>query len=310
MGMKRLVFIFSIIFIAVFLGGTIRAPLIIAVPVFAIDQKAQSNQLKQVELKSENNEKKINELNATIDAINKDIANYKLECVASKKLLEISDKNLTAPLYLIGIIISLIASLIALIPLGLYFVRRNIIKKINNEIAKINDTWTDHVQQFSDLRKEVLWLHAYSLHASMVDEWQAKNLDRAIKFGEDAVKFGIEVYGENPENFDNQLVLNRYRSDLAYVYAERGRTDKAGQAIEYAKKGLQSGRDARDLNLIDNFLFVVKTFSRDIDDMKLWIEVFKEFGEDIFAKEIRKGEEKEELVRYYNEISKRVRSNV
>ena len=277
-------------------------------PTFAsnLDQKTLSNQLRNLELKVEIDEQKIKELKLQIDAIDKINSNNRLEYIASKKLLEISDKNLTAPLYLIGIIITLIAALIALIPIGGYFFRRYIINKIDNEIAKINKTWKSHKQEFKKLSNEVLGLYADSLHSSMIDEWQAKNFDNAITFGEKAVELGVQAYGETPAIFNNRLLLDWYRSDLAYFYAEKNRTDKAGQAIEYAKKGLESGRAVRKLSLIDNFLFILKTFAKDTTDMKLWIQVYDEFKEDIYAKKIRIGEEQEEFNNYYNKISKLV----
>ncbi len=297
----------------------------------ASDQKILSAQMKELELKIKTIENNYIELKKENIALKQDISNNKVDSLASKKLLEVSEKNLTAPTWVTGVLIGLIIALSGIISITIFVLRRGILDKIESEINKINEArdsytrdfksqidsinekweshkkdscekWESYKIELDIIKKEVLRLLAYGFNASMVDEWKASRFDQAIYFGESAVKYGVEVFGEKSEVLGDRLVLERIRSNLAYLYAERNRTDKAQQAIDYARKALKIGQDNGDLDLIDNFLFVIKIFSRNPDDRRLWKKVYLEYKDKIYNSGIRIEEEQKEFDNFYKEL--------
>lgn len=279
----------------------------------ASDQKTLSAQMKELELKLKTIDKDYLELKKEIIAVKQDIAKNKIESIASNKLLEVSEKNLTAPTWVIGVLIGLIVAISGIISILIFIIRKGILDKIHEEINKINATWEAHKKESQEawktqkdesdiIKRDVVRSLAFDFNVAMVDAWERKRLDQAIKLGESAVKYGVEAFGENPKDYDDQLVLDRIRSNLAYVYAERNRTDKAQQAIEYAKNGLETGRAVGYLDLIDNFLFVIKVFSRTPTDRNLWKEIYEEYKDEIYRNKIREGEEQEEFDKFYKEL--------
>ncbi len=255
-------------------------------------------------------EQKIAEIEKKIDVIEKAV---NIEGLATKKLVEISEKNLSAPSWVIGVMISLIVVGSGLLTVAIFIIRKEILDRIETQISKINTEWNKHKERIDGLvgehkkiKAETNGAIAIFYTSTMVREWQRGRLNQAIRWGEGAVTKGIEAWGEDPEDSHDKERLNRSQSNLAYVYAEKERTDKDRDAIDYAKLGLETGCSLFDLELIDNYLFVIKTFSEAPEDEKQWLKIFEKYKADIYARGIRKeGEEQEEYNKHYERLKKR-----
>lgn len=326
-------FLLHLCLITVILAGNIVILWSITEPAFAQvqDQKKLSSQIKELDIKLNMVNNNYDKLRKDINTIKQDISNNKNELFASKKLLNVYEKNLDILKWVIGVLISLVGVVSVIGSLLIIIIRKGILDKINDEIIKlnaarekymeenenqikrVNQTWESNKKEWDEkwdsqrkesdiMKRDVSRSLAFDFNVAMVDAWEARRLDQAIKFGESAVKYAVEAFGENPEDFDDRTVLERIRSNLAYVYAERNRTDKAKQAIEYAKKGLDVGLATGYLDLIDNFLFVIKVFSRNPNDRILWKKIYEEYKDEIYKSKIREGEEQEEFDKFYKEL--------
>jgi hypothetical protein len=252
---------------------------------------------------------KINSIDKELNSIKQDISTLKLDIHAAKKLEEISSKNLSAPMYIFTIIIALIAGAAAVLGGALYIVTKNIYTRIDDEVRKINEEADKQKKEFEILKndhmerkKDIHELLAHAYNAGLVADWGKGRFDSAIKWGERAIENAEEGFGKTPEDPQQREILNRYRSNLAYLIAEKRMFEKAGLAIEFAKMGLESGISVSDIQLIDNFLFITMIFGKKPEDKELWLEIYERYKGDIES--ISSKEELKIFDSYSNELKK------
>lgn len=146
-------------------------------------------------------------------------------------------------------------------------------------------------------------LVAAYLQMSAVHKWNLGRVNQAIEYCERAISYLEDIFGKKPEDYSKKNRLYKYRSELAYYYVEAGRTDKIGQAIEFAKMGLEAGQNTDNLNLIDNYLYVIMKFSISLEDKKQWLAVFETYQDRIYKAKIRQeGDEQDEYNNYRLEL--------
>jgi len=232
-----------------------------------------------------------------IDEIDKKISNQEVEILFAKKNNDFAKEKLEAADYTFKTTIALIGA-IALLGAGIMFIIRHlIIEKIKKLMVKSEE-----------LTKKNHQLFAYSKNRAAVNAWRESRYNQAIIFAEECIECAIEAWTKEPEDDQNKETLNKYRSNLAYFYVEKKRTEMKGKAIEYAKLGLQTGERTNDFHLIDNYLFVIKRFSNEIEDKKDWIRVFETYKDDIYKKKIREpGDEQKEFDQYYDRVKREVK---
>ncbi len=249
-----------------------------------------------------------------IDGIEQKIKN-EVEILSAKSLHEFAKEKLETADYTYKTIIALIA-VIGIIGTGAAFVIRHLlIRRIEEFMSKMIKESEEYMSKIDNMIKEnsELKMHqhrlfAYSYNIISYDAWADQNYKMAIDYAEMCVKCSTEAWPEGPKNENDQRWFNVYRSNLAYYYAEQERDDMKGRTIEYAKMGLQTGKDTEELDLIDSFLYVIMKFSKETKDKKEWLKIFEAYKEDIFKQEIRKpGEEQNEFIEYYLKVKKELK---
>ena len=161
--------------------------------------------------------------------------------------------------------------------------------------------------RMTEIENENFHLFAVNFDAAAVKEWEKGRPHFAIRLSEKAINYAEKIWTKEPEDESDKNTLNTYRSNLAYFYVESGRTDKAGDAINLAKIALKTGIDTMDLNLIDNYLYVIMKFSQMPADKEEWIEVFEIYKDKLYAKGIRDKVEQKEYDDYYEKIKKELK---
>ena len=245
-------------------------------------------------------EQRLNELEKRVCITEKSIFKYEPELCAAKKLLEISEKNLTAPNYMNAILIGLTLILGGIV---LFIVRNGILKDTENKIIHYVGSIEDIKMSMQQIEKDHSDLLAAQFQRASTERWGKERYNEAIEFSEKAVSYLVSIFGKQPEEPTQKNRFNKYRSELAYFYAEDGRTDKIGEAVEFAKLGLETGENTDDLNLIDNYLFVIMKFSQSPEDKRQWMSIFEIYKNRIYKAEIRKkGDEQKEYDDHYDKL--------
>jgi len=246
---------------------------------------------------------RIDKLEKKMGKINKKVESIDVEIGAAKMLLEISEKNLTAPNWIFGFIIALTAVIAGLLAFIGNIIRKKILDDIEKERNKNKEEFKKLISIEEDLKNQQHQLFAYSYNMAALSAWGKERYDEAIRFEEKAIDNAEKAWGKEPEDSVNRIKIYRYRGNLAYFYVEKNRTDKKGEALEYAKKGLEVGLAIDDLNLIDSYLFITKRFSEEPEDKKQWLKIFEIYKNRIYEKKIRKeGNEQDEFDGYCEEL--------
>ncbi len=242
--------------------------------------------------------------------LEKKIKTLDVEIGASKRLLEISEKNLNAPKWVFGIIVGLIGAFGALVSGIIWVLRHGILKKIEEKEKELREDIDDKISQYiqscdkimkdiTEIRPEHYELLAIDYDKLAFEAWRKTNLDKAIYYSEKAIFFGEKNWGKEPKKKDQKDTLNFYRSNLAYYYVEDNRRDKTTEAIKLARMGLETGQNIYELNLIDNFLYILMKFAVSRKDKENWVEIFETYGDKIFEASIRDENERKEYKKYY-----------
>jgi len=251
---------------------------------------------------------KISIMGKKVEAVEKQIERYKSEVCAAEKLIEISEKNLVAPTFFVQVLTFLFMVLSAVLSVIIYFVRRGLIQNIDRlsaEMTERSDRMHDSINsRMTEIENENFHLFAVNYDAAAVKEWQRGRPHFSVKFSEKAVSYAEKVWTKEPEDESDKSTLNTYRSNLGYFYVESGRTDKAGDAIDFAKMGLETGINTKDLNLIDNYLYVVMRFSELPKDKEKWLVIFNTYKDKLYEAGVREEEEQKEYNDYYEKIEK------
>lgn len=277
-----------------FLSGMVSAQFFGISTVFAqkTNQEEKAINLSNIEQKINTVEKNVDRIGKKVDSLKEEISKNKVEVLAAKCLLEISEKNLVAPQVILGIIISILAILGGSVG---YLVRRGILTRIN-----------ENIEELKELRKE-LTMDAYELFGRInelaaVTYWRDKNYNRAFYFGEKAIENFEKVWGKEPKKQEVKEILYKYKSNLAYFYVEAGRDDKKNEAIRYAKEGLEIGKTTNDIQLIDNYLYVLMKFAP-MSYKDEWLQTYENFKQAILKIRQKPGEKKE-IESYYEKLKK------
>ena len=261
---------------------------------------AQSPNQKDKSISVNKIEQRLNELEKRVHNTEKSISKYEPELCAAKKLVEISEKNLTAPNYMNAI---LLGSIVVLGSLALFIVRNGILRNAEDKIRQYVGSIENLKVSMQQIEKDHSDLLAMQYQMVATERWRRGKYNAAIEFSEKAIGYLVKFVGKQPEEPVHKNRLNRCRSELAYFYAEDGRTEKIGEAIEFAKLGLETGENTDDLNLIDNYLFVIMKFSQSPEDKRQWMSIFEIYKNRIYKAEIRKkGDEQKEYDDHYDKL--------
>jgi len=294
---KQFRLIVKMALVVIFMGGMLLSHFFVIGSVFAQNQKQQVKVIGIDTL-----DQKINTIEKKINAIEQKISKYEPEICAIEKLIEISESNLIAPKYVTGILIGLIVAFGTLITVIIFILKNSIIKQIEEKGKGYTEEINKLMASVKELHKEDRHLFAYNYNMAAVTEWNRKKFDQAIDFAQKAIENAEETWGKEPEEPYNVIHLNRFRSNLAYFYVEKGKDDKRGEAIEYAKLGLKSGEDSHDLDLIDNFLYIMMKFSLLPEDNKLWLRVYNTYKDEIYNESIRTDKEMKDFKDHYDKL--------
>lgn len=210
-----------------------------------------------------------------------------LELSVSKALHQISESNLTAPNFIIGIIISGFAIIGGL---AVFAVRHITINKLNNMDKRIFKMDSDRYKLLATVYSQ-----------SSVEEWKKKNYNEAVEKGEKAVEYAKEFLRMNPDDAVEINLLKRYKSNLAFYYTDDKRNTKKGIAIEYAKEGLDYGKYIDEIQYIDNYIYTVKYYDDIGEEKETWIKVFTQYKGRL--KEILHEKEFKEYEDYFNKFN-------
>ncbi|MBI5190114.1 MAG: hypothetical protein HZA22_05525 [Nitrospirae bacterium] len=231
-------------------------------------------------------ELQIQHIQANITSINNKLPEMTAESSASRKLLEISEKNLAAPNWVLGMLVSVIALLVASAALWGIIIKRDLQQKIDG-IKKLQD----------EIQGEHYPIIAAQRDREAIQEWESGRYLLAIENEQEAISFLKRVNGNGKHDYP----LAKYSSNLAYFYAEANRSDKIGEAIELVTRGLEAGKRHDNLDLVDNYLYVIMKMSNHPEDRKKWTEIYDVYGSKIAEQEIRESTEVEEFRRFYDE---------
>ncbi len=247
-------------------------------------------QLKDLDLKIEKIEKRFYAIDAEIGA--------------AKKLLEISEKNLSAPNWMFGVIIGIAVGISGILGFVGNLVRKHIISEINDAGSEYEERINSMISDMQELKMDQHQLFAISYNTLSVEAWKGKRIYQAIKYGEYCLKYAELVWGLDSKDPDVKRKLAKRKSNLAYMYAEKRLKSKTGVAIEYAKEGLEVGKAINELDLIDNYLFTISQFPQEDDEKKQWLHTFEIYKDEIY-KDIRKKEKERQVFDMYYKKTKK-----
>ncbi len=224
--------------------------------------------------------------------------NFEIEQCAAKKLVEISEKNLSAPNWILAIIITFL-----MFSLGSAGGIVGYIIRVKKDVNKSIDKKFEHlIKQIEDIDKDRLRLLAHDFINSSVKAWQRNSFDSAIEKGEKAISYLKRYLEYDTTNDIEKNALKRFKSNLAYYYVDAGKTDKTGLAIEYAKEGLQIGRKIDDIEYIDNYLFVIMNYDHMQNERSIWTKTYEVYKDRL--KKTRDRNEQEKYESYYRKLKK------
>lgn len=231
----------------------------------------------------------IKNIQANLSSINKVAPKLSSVEADARKMMEISDKNLAAPNLVLTAVFAVLG-IVATIGAAWGFVIKNKLQDKIDEIKKFQD----------NIQAELFPIIAAQRDREAIQDWDSKNYLLAIDGEQQAINYLMKINGNNKHDYP----LAKYESNLAYYYADAGMKDKRGEAIELASAGLEAGKRHDNLDLIDNFLFVIMRLSNNPDDKRNWKEVYEVYSSEIFKREIRKNEEEGEFRAFYEECKK------
>jgi tetratricopeptide (TPR) repeat protein len=232
------------------------------------------NQNKETELK-------IKAIQQNLSSINRSIPQVNLEYSAAEKLVEISEKNLAAPTWMLDSVYIILGLIIAVVTLVGYYIREGLLSRINANITRM-----ERLQQTIENEHYPNIAAQYDVDA--VNHFYEGRYQRAIEAEIKAIHF-LNKVGENEEH---RHVLAKYSSNLGYYYAATDRKDKAGEAIKYALLGLATGKSIDHMNLIDNYLYIIMKLSKNIEDLKTWVDVHDTYKDELYKRVDLNEEEK------------------
>jgi hypothetical protein len=294
-------------------------------------QAPSSDQAIEIEINVESLEGRITELEIElaktkkfqeiIKLAEKKLSQYEVEKIAIDKLVEISEKNFKSQEFIVWFIFGTIGIISALFAYVGNIIRKSLIKDYEFRIESIDKEHIEKYKNISDKHKndlkdlkvkfeeetEKLRLERLDLLRETYAEfafvsWELDNYNKALTYAERAKVYAQKRWTEPTEEEKKKLI--RMDSELAYFYAEAGRKDKAEDAINFAKRGLEVGISDDNPNLIDNYLYVIFKLPHSDEDEKNWIEIYEKYGKQLHATGIRDDKEIKEFEEFYEKAKK------
>ncbi len=144
-------------------------------------------------------------------------------------------------------------------------------------INKKVEEWADK----SGIHKEMNRLLAKNYMRDGVERWKKGNFERAIEFAELSRTFIKKAFQiKPPENKEEEIQWGFVHGNLAYYYAECKARSKNSDALNFAKIALEIGVKNDILNLIDDFLYVVRRYNvKNKDTLRIAVESYKDYKE-------------------------------
>lgn len=260
-------------------------------------------------------EEKIASLRKEIDELKLRAKKLELDKRTAQQLLDISEKNLRAPLFFMTLVTFVIIAIGAGGAVAIFVVRRGVLERTettNRQITKrhdeLNAEFKKEQEEFSKHSQVEERAISHGLGRIYdiigIDVFYKGRLTDAIAMGERAVKYIEQAFGKTPEDMYEMRVVAKLKSNLAYYYAATNRTDMSPVALEYAEIGLQIGEKFLDTDTIDTFLFVYKKFGMSREAQKKWISTYENHKDKLEQYDKLNDEEREEYKNYYNQIKK------
>jgi len=211
-------------------------------------------------------------LSDSIEDLRKTHDDQEIDIRAAEKLRKISDFSLRFPSYVTAALAVLIAVFTIFLSYWIYTFQREVKRDVEKEIERSRDHDIIMTLNF-------LIMTARIYNGNGVEDFQRKNYDIAIEFGKTSVdtiekvkkifqviedttkdKKKVLEYIETPSEKDINYRESLYRSNLAFYYAKTEEKGMAEESISWAKMGLEVGKDRKNLELIDSYLYVLTKF--------------------------------------------------
>lgn len=199
--------------------------------------------------------------------------NVLIEKKLFEQMLDVSEKNIAAPLFIVttfGVFLTI------LIVVGTYFFKQlknnteNKYDELHKEIKKAHaESRKDHENQEKKIAHSLA--RTYNINSVTLCE---NNQQAAVKEGEKALEYALIAYDENTTVIEEMYYLANIKSNLAYYYAAYNETSKSARALEYVEYGLKAGERNQNYDMIDNFLYVCMKFGKTKNLNDKWKEVY------------------------------------
>lgn len=227
------------------------------------------------------------------------LANYKIERLASDKLTQIASSKLESDtnFYIAASLILALASATLLVVVKLMIA--NYKKSIDLEFKNVTNTANDlattvkkatedaddfvkttkekiaSLERYREDEFDELMLNTYQSFAVIF--WENKLYYKAIDYGKEALSIYEKKYTQYPDDPERRSHLVKLKSELAYYIASAKDTRRSNDAVIFAKVGLKEGIKRSNLDLIDNYLFVMSRFMYSMSDQKRWVNVYDDY---------------------------------
>ena len=139
----------------------------------------------------------------------------------------------------------------------------------------------DNWMATSGIPKELNRIIAKSYEREGVDMWKKGNIDRAIELTKLSHTFLEKAFSLKPPTLkEEEIQWGFSHGNLAYYYAECKASSKSSVAFNFANIALEIGKRHGKLDLIEDFLFVVREY--DVEDKEIFLNAKKIY--DVYRK--------------------------
>jgi len=230
-----------------------------------------------------------------IKNLKKEISKKELEIQAAKYLSEISNINLKYPKYVVSILALVVVILFGCLGgVGWWFINTNV-DKIDKEIRRLENLNVTMTMNF--FRRL-----AANTNNRAVDNFYRKRIDEAIKQGEASIKHQKKAkeinklrleetkkpkdligFFKEPDEEETKYRDVLYRSNLAFYFAKIKLAGMAKRSIRFAKLGLEEGVRSKNIDLIDNYLYILMNFADVVKggDIRTAKRIYKDYKDEI-----------------------------
>ncbi len=240
--------------------------------------------------------KRIARLQEEISQLKEEHSSFAEKSIEELDHLETTNSNLTAAtlvLTALGVIIAVTVPLATvLIWLGKNAIKRILAKDLKYATEKINEFFVPFL--------------ALQYQKLAVEYWERADYHGAMKLCEKIIDASENAWGEKPHDkvklHDRITIMSQY----AYYCAEAESYNLKDDAIAFAKTGLERGIETANIDLVDNYLFVVMKLSDSKDDYKYWLVIYSKYREKLIVNGIRDENEIDDFDHFKRRIKQKL----